>query len=122
VSRAVAAIAEQHHDEKGLIWPREVSPADIHLIATGKDDEPFEFAEKLALELESAGIRILYDDRKVSPGIKFNDAELLGIPTIVTVGKLLVDGKIEIKDRATGAKTEVEIALAVSQIISTVRG
>jgi prolyl-tRNA synthetase len=92
------------------------------LIATGKDDEPFEFAEKLALELESAGIRILYDDRKVSPGIKFNDAELLGIPTIVTVGKLLVDGKIEIKDRATGAKTEVEIALAVSQIISTVRG
>lgn len=121
VSRAVAAIAEQHHDEKGLIWPREVSPADIHLIATGKDDEPFDFAEKLALELESSGIKVLYDDRKVSPGIKFNDAELLGIPTIVTVGKLLVDGKIEIKDRASGEKTEVEIALAVSQIISTVR-
>ena len=112
VSRAVAAIAEQHHDDKGLIWPREVSPADVHLVATGKDDAVFTAAEELAAELEAAGVRVLYDDRKVSPGVKFNDAELLGIPTIVVVGKLLADGKIEVKDRASGEKSEVDLAVA----------
>ena len=79
VSRAVAAIAEQSHDEKGLIWPREIAPADIHLIATGKSDEPFETAERLAADLDAVGVRVLYDDRRgVSPGVKFNDSELLG--------------------------------------------
>ena len=88
VSRAVAAIAEQSHDDKGLIWPREIAPADVHLIATGKSDEPFDAAEVLAAELDAAGVRVLYDDRRgVSPGVKFNDSELLGIPTIVVVGQ-----------------------------------
>ena len=87
VSRAVAAVAENTHDELGLVWPREVSPADVHLVATGKDAEVREVAERLATELDAAGVRVLFDDRpKVSPGVQFKDAELIGVPTIVVVG------------------------------------
>ena len=119
VSRAVAAVAEQSHDDKGLIWPREVAPADIHLIATGKDDAPFEAAELLAGQLEAAGVRVLYDDRRaVSPGVKFNDSELIGVPTIVVVGKRLVEGFIEVKDRRTGERTDIDIADAVSALLA----
>jgi len=123
VSRAVAAIAEQHHDDKGLVWPREVAPADIHLVATGKDDAVFEAAESLAVSLEAAGVRVLYDDRRgVSPGVKFNDSELLGVPTIVVVGKRLVDGVVEVKDRATGERIDVVLDEAVSTLIALCRG
>lgn len=118
VSRAVAAIAEQHHDDKGLIWPREVAPADVHIVATGKDPSVFEKAEELAVALEDEGLRVLYDDRKVSPGVKFNDSELLGVPTIVVVGKRLVDGVIEVKDRATGERDEVELSAAIPAILA----
>ena len=118
VSRAVAAIAEQHHDDKGLIWPREVAPADVHIVATGKDAAVFEKAEELAIALEDEGLRVLYDDRKVSPGVKFNDSELLGVPTIVVVGKRLVDGMIEIKDRASGEREEVELTAAIPAILA----
>ncbi len=117
VSRAVAAIAEQHHDDKGLIWPREVAPADVHIVATGKDPEVLEKAEELALALEDEGLRVLLDDRKASPGVKFNDSELLGVPTIVVVGKRLVDGMIEVKDRATGQRDEVALTAAVPEIL-----
>ena len=118
VSRAVAAVAEQSHDEKGLIWPREVAPADIHLIATGKEDAPFAAAELLAGQLEEAGLRVLYDDRRgVSPGVKFNDSELIGVPTIVVVGKRLVEGFIEVKDRRTGERTDIAIAEAVPALL-----
>ncbi len=123
VSRAVAAIAEQHHDDKGLVWPREVAPADIHLVATGKDDAVFEAAESLAASLEAAGVRVLYDDRRgVSPGVKFNDSELLGVPTIVVVGKRLVDGVVEVKDRATGERTDLALADAAPALIALCRG
>ena len=122
VSRAVAAIAEQSHDERGLIWPREVAPADVHIIATGKDDAPFETAEHLATELDSRGVRVLFDDRRgVSPGVKFNDSELIGIPTIVVVGKRLVDGVVEVKDRASGEREEIPIAHAVDVIAQRCR-
>ncbi len=117
VSRAVAAIAEQSHDDKGLIWPREIAPADVHLIATGKAEEPFEAAERLAADLDAAGVRVLYDDRRgVSPGVKFNDSELIGVPTIVVVGKRLVDGVIEVKDRRTGERSELPLADAVGAL------
>lgn len=117
VSRAVAAIAEQSHDERGLIWPREVAPADVHLIATGKDDAVFEAADRLARDLESAGLRVLFDDRRgVSPGVKFNDSELIGVPTIVVVGKRLADGFIEVKDRASNERTDVPFEAAASVI------
>ncbi len=118
VSRAVATVAEQSHDEKGLIWPREIAPADIHIIATGKDDEPFNVAERFATELEAAGVRVLFDDRRgVSVGVKFNDSELIGVPSIAVVGKGLNDGVIELRDRKSGEQTLVPIADFVSTVV-----
>ncbi|MET9021261.1 proline--tRNA ligase [Actinopolymorpha sp. NPDC004070] len=118
VSRAVAAIAEKNHDAKGLIWPREISPADVHVIATGKNDAPFETAEHLAAELDARGIRVLLDDRRgASPGEKFNDADLLGVPTIVTCGRRIVDGKVEIKDRRTSERIDLPIAEVVDHLV-----
>ena len=122
VSRAVAAIAEQHHDDKGLIWPREVAPADLHLIATGKDDAVFDFADELASNLAARDIRVLFDDRRgVSPGVKFNDSELIGVPTIVVVGRGLADGVVEVKDRASGEREDVDSAVIVDHLVSLVR-
>ena len=110
VSRAVAAVAEQRHDGLGLVWPREIAPADVHLVATGKDDAVFETAARLAAELDAAGHRVLFDDRRsVSPGVKFKDAELIGVPTIVVVGKGLATGVVEVKDRATGERRDVPV-------------
>ncbi len=122
VSRAVAAIAEQHHDERGLCWPRAVAPADVYLVAAGKDDAIFEAAESLARDFESAGVRVLLDDRRgVSPGVKFNDSELIGIPTIVVVGKRLIDGIVEVKDRASGEREDVALVEVVERIAELVR-
>ncbi|ONI69591.1 proline--tRNA ligase [Kribbella sp. ALI-6-A] len=123
VTRAVAAIAEGNHDELGLIWPREIAPADVHLVATGKDAEVFSKAAEIATELESRGLTVLYDDReKVSPGVKFKDSELLGIPTIAVVGKGLADGTIEVKDRRSGDRTDVPVAEVVDHLVAVVRG
>jgi prolyl-tRNA synthetase len=122
VTRAVAAIAEGNHDELGLVWPREISPADVHLVATGKDSEVFEKAASIAAELESRGLSVLYDDReKVSPGVKFKDAELIGVPTIAVVGKGLAEGTIEVKDRRTGNRTDIPVADIVDHLVSVVR-
>jgi len=119
VSRAVAAIAETVADEKGLCWPREISPADVHIVITGKPADPQgPAAEQLAAELEAAGARVLLDDRSgVSPGIKFNDAELLGVPTIVVVGKGLANGTIEVKDRKSGERVDVAVADIVGYLL-----
>jgi prolyl-tRNA synthetase len=123
VTRAVAAIAEGNHDDLGLIWPREIAPADVHLVATGKDAELFAKAASIAAELESRGLTVLYDDReKVSPGVKFKDAELLGIPTIAVVGKGLADGTIEVKDRRSGDRTDIPVDQIVDHLVSVVRG
>jgi prolyl-tRNA synthetase len=124
VSRAVAAIAELNCDDKGLIWPREVSPADVHIIATGKATDPqLPAAESLAAECEAAGLRVLFDDRPgVSPGIKFNDAELLGMPTIVVVGRGLADGLVEVKDRRSGERSDVALTDVVTQLVAAARG
>jgi prolyl-tRNA synthetase len=117
VSRAVAAIAEQSHDEIGLIWPREVAPADVHIVATGKEDLPFDTAEKLATDLEAKGLRVMLDDRRdASPGVKFKDAELIGNPFIVIVGKALADGKVELRNRRSGDKIEIALDGAPEQI------
>jgi prolyl-tRNA synthetase len=113
VSRAVAAIAEGNNDELGLVWPREISPADVHVVATGKDQAVFTAAAALVDELSARGLSVLYDDReKVSPGVKFKDAELIGVPTIVTVGRGLADGVVEVKDRRTGDRHDVPVAEA----------
>lgn len=123
VSRAVAAIAEQTHDEIGLNWPREIAPADIHLVAAGKDESIFEFANTLATDLESAGMRVLFDDRRdASPGVKFKDAELIGIPYIVVVGKSLQDGEIEFRERKSGEKSQIPSGSAVATIVAAIAG
>ncbi|RJT80786.1 proline--tRNA ligase [Arthrobacter cheniae] len=115
VTRAIAALAESNHDDRGIIWPRSVAPADVHIVATGKGTEVFEAAEKLAAELESVGLTVLYDDRpKVSPGVKFGDAELIGVPTIVVVGRGLADGVLEVKDRRSGEAQNVAVGEAVA--------
>jgi len=124
VTRAVAAIAEGTLDEIGLCWPRNIAPYDVHVLVAGKDAALFEGARGLVDELVAAGIDVLFDDRegKVSPGVKFKDAELIGVPTIVAVGRGLVDGLVEIKDRATGAKQDVSVSDAVAHIVALVRG
>jgi prolyl-tRNA synthetase len=121
-SRAVAAIAEATLDEKGLCWPRAVAPADVHLVATGKDDSVFAAAQALADDLDSQGLTVLYDDRRgVSPGVKFKDAEMLGMPTIVVVGKRLVDGVVEVRDRRSGGSEDVAVADAAAHVVRAVR-
>ena len=118
VSRAVAAVAELNCDAKGLIWPSEIAPADVHIVATGKPTDPqLPAAEILAAECEAAGLRVLFDDRVgVSPGVKFNDAELVGVPTIVVVGRGLVDGVVEVKDRRTGERRDVPLGELVAAL------
>jgi prolyl-tRNA synthetase len=117
VSRAVAAIAESTHDELGLCWPREVAPADVHVVATGKDAAVFAAADRLAQDLVAGGLTVLYDDRpKVSPGVKFKDAELLGVPTIVTVGRGLADGVVELRDRRTDTRESVPVGRAAAEV------
>jgi prolyl-tRNA synthetase len=117
VSRAVAAIAEQSYDEIGLSWPVEVAPAKVHVVATGKEDAVFETAEKISAELESRGISVMIDDRRgTSPGVKFKDAELIGIPVIVVVGKALEQGNVEVRVRKSGDKSEVAVGSAVEHI------
>ena len=121
LTRAIAAIAETYHDEKGLVWPKSVAPVDVHLIATGKDRAVFETAEKIATELEAQGIEVLYDDReKVSPGVKFKDSELLGIPFGVVVGRGLEQNLVEIRTRASAEVEEVAVADAVKLVVSKV--
>ena len=118
VSRAVACIAEGNHDDLGLCWPRNISPADVHIVATGKDDAVALYAEELTRALEAAGATVLLDDRKqASPGVKFKDAELIGVPTIVVVGRGLADGTIEVKDRRSGDRREVAVESAVTEIL-----
>ncbi|WP_426735103.1 proline--tRNA ligase [Glutamicibacter sp. 2E12] len=117
VTRAVAALAEAYHDENGLAWPKQVAPADVHMVVTGKGPELLEAAEKLASELESAGLEVILDDRpKVSAGVKFSDAELIGIPTIVVVGRGLAEGVVEVKDRATGERRDVKVEDVVAEL------
>ncbi|NUU32408.1 proline--tRNA ligase [Arthrobacter sp. C9C5] len=122
VTRAVAALAESNHDDKGLVWPRAVAPADVHVVAVGRGEEIFAAAEQLSLDLEAAGLEVIYDDRpKVSPGVKFGDAELVGVPTILAVGRGLVDGVVEIKDRRSGNAENVAVDKAVDYVVNAVR-
>ncbi len=122
VSRAVAAVAENTSDEKGLCWPRELAPFDVHLVAAGKGEAIATAATDLATELDQAGISVLVDDRPVSPGVKFADAEILGMPTIVVVGRGLADGVLELRDRRTGEREDIDVADAVGRVVAAVHG
>jgi prolyl-tRNA synthetase len=122
VSRAVAAIAEQSYDDKGLIWPRAIAPADIHVVIAGQGEQQPE-GNRIATELEAAGLRVLLDDRhKVSPGVAFKDAELIGVPTYLVVGKGLAEGVVEIRDRKTGSSRTVPVGDVVAEVVAEVRG
>lgn len=123
VTRAVAALAESHHDDKGLCWPQSVAPYNVHVVATGKDAAIFEAAEELVQQLEDAQLEVLYDDRqKVHAGAKFSDAELIGVPVILVVGRGLAQGEVELKNRATGESTNIAVSDAVQAVISAVQG
>jgi prolyl-tRNA synthetase len=116
VTRIMAVLAESHHDDKGLIWPENVAPYDVHVIAAGKDDEVWSVADTLVGQLDAAGHDVLFDDRpKVSPGVKFADAEIMGVPKIVIVGRGAANGVVELWDRRTGDRTEV----AVNDVLGT---
>ena len=102
--------------------PRELAPFDVQVLATGKGTDVAEYAAELATRLDDAGISVLLDDRKASPGVKFADAEIMGMPTIVVVGRGLADGVIEVRDRTTGERTEVAVAEAREAVLAAVRG
>ncbi|PWG59257.1 proline--tRNA ligase [Bifidobacterium catulorum] len=122
VSRVLACIAETHHDDRGLAWPAVIAPAQVHVVATGKNAEAFEAAENLVAALEAKGIEVIYDDRrKVSPGVKFKDAELVGAPLIAVAGRDTVnDGTIEVRDRDGGNDVAVPVAEAADAIAARV--
>jgi len=124
VSRAVAAIAEAMHDDNGLRWPLEVSPFDVHIVIAGKDDAAITgAAETLATELESAGLKVLLDDRQgISPGVKFKDAELIGVPNIIVAGRGVANGTLEVRDRFAGTAIETPIAQVGPQLVAQARG
>ncbi|GAB2596476.1 proline--tRNA ligase [Pseudactinotalea suaedae] len=121
VTRALACIAEKTADDAGLSWPIQVAPAHVHVVATGKDEAVFEEAERLAAALETAGLEVLYDDRpKTSPGVKFADSEVLGVPYTLVVGRGLATGVVEVRTRATGGRAELAPDDAVSHLVETV--
>ncbi|MFK8022520.1 MAG: proline--tRNA ligase [Ilumatobacter sp.] len=122
VTRCLAAVAEANCDDIGLVWPREISPADVHLIMAGKDDSPQRrAAEQLAGELEAQGLRVLFDDRaKVSPGVRFKDAELIGVPTIAVCGRGIEadEPTVEVKDRRSGDREDVALDAVVEHLVA----
>jgi prolyl-tRNA synthetase len=118
ISRAVAAVAEQHHDERGLVWPAEIAPADVHLVAAGKGDQ-VTAALDLGGRLAARGLRVLVDDRThVSAGVKFTDAELIGIPLAVVVGRRLSEGYVELRERASGERFDVAFDTVEAEVVS----
>ncbi|MFG6280442.1 proline--tRNA ligase [Microbacterium sp. 5K110] len=117
VTRILAIIAELNNDAKGLIWPAAVAPFDVHVVATGRDAVAFDLAASVSDQLEAAGLDVLYDDRpKVSPGVKFGDAELVGIPRILIVGRGAADGEVELWDRRSGERETLPVAEALARL------
>jgi prolyl-tRNA synthetase len=122
VSRLVAVIAEQQHDEIGLRWPPSVSPFDVHLVIANKDAAARDGATELAGDLAGLGVDVLLDDRQASPGVKFKDAELLGVPWIVVIGRGWADGVVELRNRFGGETREVPVGAAATEIVSAISG
>ncbi|HBB39318.1 MAG TPA: proline--tRNA ligase [Candidatus Aquiluna sp.] len=119
VTRLVAVIAEAFHDDKGLTWPDSVAPANLHIIAAGKDEAAFEAAETLTVEAEELGLTVMLDDRpKLSPGVKFADAELIGNPWIIICGRGVQDGEVELWNRVSGERTQVKIESALAELMA----
>lgn len=122
VSRLVAVLAEQLHDDRGLRWPASVAPFQAHVVIANKDAAAAEAAEKLAEQLDAAGVSVLFDDRpKVSPGVKFKDSELLGMPVVVIVGRGFADHKVELRDRMGGETAEIDYDDAVDSVLALIK-
>jgi prolyl-tRNA synthetase len=122
ISRAVAAVAEGTSDDKGLCWPPELAPFDVHIVTAGKDDRVTTAAADLSVQLDEAGASVLLDDRSVSPGVKFADSEIMGMPTIVVVGRGLSNGVIELRDRSSGQQVDIAVEDALAEILAAVYG
>lgn len=122
VTRVLALIAEATADEKGLAWPRSVAPFDVQVVPAGKDERVFDEGERIARELELRGLDVLLDDRRASPGVKFADLELLGVPTAVVVGRGLERGEVEVWDRATGDRAVTSPGAVVDEVVSVAAG
>ncbi|MEU4840118.1 proline--tRNA ligase [Nocardia testacea] len=122
VSRMVAVIAEQQHDDKGLRWPAEVAPYDVHVVIANKDEAARAGAEEVVAALHAQGLDVLFDDRTASPGVKFKDAELLGMPYVLVIGRGWAEGKVELRDRFTGEAQDVPAESAVEAVLARVRG
>ncbi|MBF6128536.1 proline--tRNA ligase [Nocardia brasiliensis] len=122
VSRMVAVIAEQQHDDKGLRWPAEVAPYDVHVVIANKDEAARAGAEQVVAGLHAKGLDVLFDDRTASPGVKFKDAELLGMPLVLVIGRGWAEGKVELRDRFTGEATELPADSAVDAVVTRIRG
>ncbi len=122
VGRLLACVAEEHHDDQGLVWPISVSPFDVHVVAVAKGPGPVqEVADRLYARLRAAGLEVLLDDRPENPGVKFNDADLMGVPLRITVGeRSLKRGVIELKARAAAEREEVPAADIVARVLSEV--
>jgi prolyl-tRNA synthetase len=119
VTRLVAVIAESFHDDNGLMWPDSVAPANLHVIAAGKDEAAFATAESLTVAAEALGLKVMFDDRlKVSPGVKFADAELIGNPWIIICGRGVADGEVELWNRATGERSQVKIDSVLAELMA----
>jgi len=119
ITRILAIIAELHNDDKGLIWPASVAPFDVHVVAAGRDQIAYDVAEKASADLEAAGLDVLYDDRpKVSPGVKFGDAELVGVPRVLVIGRGAADGQVEFWDRRTGERDTLSLDDAIGRLTS----
>ncbi|MFC4126635.1 proline--tRNA ligase [Nocardia rhizosphaerae] len=122
VSRLVAVIAEQQHDDKGLRWPAEIAPFDVHVVIANKDAAAREGAEQVVAGLDEQGLEVLFDDRTASPGVKFKDAELLGMPWILVIGRGWAAGLVELRNRMTGEAEEIPAADAVAAVTAKIRG
>src|SRR5699024_4424883 len=117
VSRLVAVLAEQFADDKGLVWPAEAAPADVHVVIANKDDAAISGAATLVEAFDRARLEVLFDDRSASPGVKLQDAELNGVPWVVVVGRGWSEGTVELRERATGEVTQVPVDGAAEEIV-----
>ncbi|MDR6970429.1 proline--tRNA ligase [Leifsonia shinshuensis] len=117
VTRILAILAEENNDDRGLVWPESIAPFDVHVVATGRDQVAYDLAEEIIGQLEDARLDVLYDDRpKVSPGVKFGDAELIGVPRVLVVGRGAADGEVELWNRRTGDRRTLPVAEAVAEL------
>jgi len=117
-SRILATVVEQHRDDKGIRWPRETAPLPVHVMVLSPDrSDQAEAAARFEQELAGGGLEVLFDEREASPGVKFNDADLIGLPVQVVFGKKVADGMADIKIRYSGERRDVAVDAAAGEVV-----